>query len=250
MARRTILLIAALVVAALGVALVFAYVQGADDRALGDQEQVQVLFASQEIPVGQTADSASANGSMELRTVASNSVADGAVSNIDGITGQVALTTIFPGQQIVTAAFGDISGVSAIPIPEGKMALSLQLGDPERVAGFLGAGSEVAVFATLASPKVSDQENEATAENTQLLLPRVQVITVGNVQPVQQTTTDSDGSQNTEEIPRAIVTVAVTQEQAQRLIFATQKGQLYFSLLTDTSKTGPLPPTNGTNVAR
>ena len=184
MGRRTILLITALVVAALGTALVFLYVRSADDRALAGQEQVQVLFATQQIPVGQSAETASTNGSLELRTVAANSVAEGALSDIDPIANEVALTTIFPGQQIVSAAFGDVTGVSAIPIPDDKMALSLQLGDPERVAGFLGAGSEVAVFVTLRNPNETAAQNEATAEQTSLLIPRVQVITVGNVQPV------------------------------------------------------------------
>lgn len=247
MGRRTILLTVAIVVAALGTALVFLYVRSADDRALEGQQQVQVLFATQEIPVGQTAQDAANNGSLVLRAVAQNSVAEGALSDIDPISDQVALTTIFPGQQIVSAAFGDTAGLTAIPIPQDKMALSLQLGDPERVAGFLGAGSEVAVFATLEDPKAS---GTGSGQQTQLLVPRVQVITVGNVQPVQQTTTDENGQQNTEEIPRAIVTLAVDQEQAQRLIYATQNGTLYFSLLTPDSKVGPLPPTNGSNVAK
>jgi pilus assembly protein CpaB len=250
MGRRTILLIAALVVAALGTALVFAYVRSADDRAMGDQAQVEVLFATQEIPVGQSAGTASSNGSMELRQVAANSVAEGALSNIDQISGQVALTTIFPGQQIVSAAFGSLQGVTSIPIPGDKMAVSLQLGDPERVAGFLSAGSEVAVFATLRNPSATAQQNEATAESTQLLVDRLTVITVGNVQPVQTTTTDSDGTQNTEEIPRAIVTLAVTQKQAQQLIYASQKGTLWFTLLTTDSKVGNVPPTNGANVTK
>jgi pilus assembly protein CpaB len=250
MGRRTILLITALVVAALGTTLVFLYVRSADDRALEGQEQVQVLFATQQIPVGQSADTASSNGSLELRTVARNSVAEGALSSIDPIASEVALTTIFPGQQIVSAAFGDVTGVAAIPIPDDKMALSLQLGDPERVAGFLGAGSEVAVFVTLRNPDPKAQENESTSDQTSLLIPRVQVITVGNVQPVTQTTTTTDGEQNSEEIPRAIVTLAVDQEQAQRLIFASQKGQLYFTLLTESSKVGTLPPTNGSNISK
>ena len=76
------------------------------------------------------------------------------------------------------------------------------------------------------------------------------MITVGNVQPVTQTTTTTDGQQNTEEIPRAIVTLAVDQEEAQRLIFASQKGQLYFGLLTENSKVGALPPTNGVNISK
>lgn len=250
MGRRTILLITALVVAALGTVLVFLYVQSADDRAAEGQAQVEVLFATQEIPVGQTSESASANGAFELRTVAQNSVADGAISSIDPIAGQVALSTVFPGQQIVTAGWGPVSGVSAIPIPDDKMALSLQLGDPERVAGFLTAGSEVAVFVTLPSPDAAAQENQSRAENTQLLIDRVQVITVGNVQPTTTTTTESDGTQNVEEIPRAIVTLAVSQEEAQRLIYSSQKGTLYMALLTENSKVGKLPATDGTNVTK
>jgi pilus assembly protein CpaB len=248
MGRRTILLTVAIVVAALGTALVFLYVRSADDRALEGQQQVQVLFATQEIPVGQSAQDAANNGSLVLRTVAQNSVAENALSDIDPIADEVALTTIFPGQQIVTPAFGDNTGVSAIPIPTDKMALSLQLGDPERVAGFLSAGSEVAVFATLPNPKGGS--TNANAQQTQLLVPRVQVITVGNVQPVQQTTTDQNGQQNTEEIPRAIVTLAVDQQQAQSLIWATQNGTLYFTLLTPDSKVGAMPPTNGSNVSK
>ncbi len=130
------------------------------------------------------------------------------------------------------------------------MALSLQLGDPERVAGFLTAGSEVAVFVTLPSPDAAAQENQARAENTQLLIGRVQVITVGNVQPTTTTTTESDGTQNVEEIPRAIVTLAVSQEEAQRLIYSSQKGTLYMALLTENSKVGKLPATDGTNVTK
>src|SRR5262245_53834895 len=114
MGRRTILLTVAVVVAALGTALVFLYVRSADDRAAEGQAQVQVLFATQEIPVGQTAEAAANNGSLVLRTVAQNSVAEGALSDIDPISDQVALTTIFPGQQIVSAAFGQSAGLSAI----------------------------------------------------------------------------------------------------------------------------------------
>ncbi len=236
--------------AALGTALVFLYVQSADDRAADGQELVEVLFATQEIPVGQTAETASANGSFELRQVATNSVADGALSDIDPIANEVALTIIFPGQQIVSAAFGDVTGVSAIPIPEDKMALSLQMGDPERVAGFLSAGSEVAVFVTLGNVSESARGNDATAEQTQLLIDRIQVITVGNVQPVSTTTTSEDGTSNVEEIPRAIVTLAVDQLEAQQLIYATQHGQLYFTLLTTDSKVGNLPPTDGSNITK
>ena len=40
----------------------------------------------------------------------------------------------------------------ALPIPSGKVAMSVQLGDPQRVAGFVKPGSEIAVFVTIAQP--------------------------------------------------------------------------------------------------
>ena len=50
MGRRLALLIAAVLVAALGTALVFAYVKKADDRAIADQQPVSVLVASRVPP--------------------------------------------------------------------------------------------------------------------------------------------------------------------------------------------------------
>jgi pilus assembly protein CpaB len=46
MGRRTMLLVAAFVVAALGTTLVFLYVNGVNDRAVADQKQVRVLVAT------------------------------------------------------------------------------------------------------------------------------------------------------------------------------------------------------------
>ena len=65
------------------------------------------------------------------------------------------------------------------------------------------------------------------------------VIGVGNTSVVTQTSTDTTGQQNTEQIPKTIITLAVTQDQATRLIHAAQKGSLYFALLTPSSKVAP-----------
>ena len=114
------------------------------------------------------------------------------------------------------------------------MAVSVQLGDPERVAGFVTNGSEVAVFVTVANTDPTTQARLPDA--TEVLLTRVTVIGVGNTSVVTQTSTDTTGQQNTEQIPKTILTLAVTQDQATRLIHAAQKGALYFALLTPTSK--------------
>ena len=87
MARRTLLLVAAVVVAAVGTALIFLYVNGVNDRAVADQSPQQVLVAKTQIAAGTTASDAAKAGAFELKTVAKNSVAPGALSDITPISG-------------------------------------------------------------------------------------------------------------------------------------------------------------------
>jgi pilus assembly protein CpaB len=244
MGRRTLLLIAALVVAALGTVLIFVYVRNADERAQADAEPVQVLVATQQVTAGTTAGDASADGAFELQTLPQSAVADGALPNIDIIADKSALTPIFPGQQILAQMFGDPENVSGLEVSKGKLAISVSLGDPERVAGFVVPGSDVSIFATLATN--SDVAGEATG----VLLPKVEVIGVGATTLSTQTTTTQEGEQTTEEIPRAILTLEVDQKQAEKVINAQSGGSLYFALRGDGAKVRPTNPTTTQSLFR
>ena len=239
MGRRTILLIAALVVAALGTVLVFLYAQGANDRATADNKPVDVLVASSQIASGTSGSAAQSAGAFKTQSVPKSAVAPGALTSSDSIKSELALSTIFPGQQIIAAQWGSTpESTSSLPIPKGKIAVSIQLGDPARVAGFVQPGSNVAVFSTLAAA-------------TQLLVPSVEVIATGPTTLVSATSTDTSGNTNTEQLPKALMTLAVSQADAQKIIFASQQGELYFGLLTTTSKVLPkLPATNATTLYR
>ena len=237
MGRRTLLLIAAVVLAGLGATLVLLYAHGADERAAQGQSLRSVLVAKSQIPAGTTGASLSGGSLIEIRQLTSNSVVPGALTDLTSVSALVALAPIFPGEQLLLQQFGSSAGSASLPIPEGKMAVSVQLGDPERVAGFVTNGSEVAVFVTVANTDPTTQARLPDA--TEVLLTRVTVIGVGNTSVVTQTSTDTTGQQNTEQIPKTILTLAVTQDQATRLIHAAQKGALYFALLTPTSKVSP-----------
>jgi pilus assembly protein CpaB len=237
MGRRTILLVAAVLVAALGTTLVFLYARGADQRAAAGQELVKVLFAKSEIAVGTTGTAAAQSGALEQREVTKNSVAEGALSDISPVANQVTLAPIFPGEQILQQQFGAPGSQSALPIPAGKVAVSVQLGDPERVAGFVTSGSHVAVFATVATAAGTTAAGQGNL--TQVLLPDVLVVGVGSSTLVTTTTTTASGQQNSEQISRAILTLALDQTEATKIIYATQQGQLYFALLTADSKVSP-----------
>ena len=70
---------------------------------------------------------------------------------------------------------------------------------------------------------------------TNVLLDRVQVIAVGP-STISSTTTTDGQTTNTEEIPTAILTLALDQEQAQKVILSTTDGAMYFALLDDKSE--------------
>jgi pilus assembly protein CpaB len=96
------------------------------------------------------------------------------------------------------------------------------------VAGFVNPGSTVAVFLS---------GNDATTGQpmTRLLFDRVTVLGVGSTTPVSTTTTDQTGASTTEQLPRTLITLALTQQQVEKITFATSNGELSFALLTDKS---------------
>jgi pilus assembly protein CpaB len=229
MDRRRILLVVAVLVAALGSAMVFLYTKGADNRAAEKFETVTVMEAVAPINPGETIEDAYAAQKIAPAQVPSDSLLAGAQTTADGLSGTVALQTIYPGEQIVAEKFGTSSAVqTSLQIPDGLMATAVSLTDTGRVAGFVNPGSNVAIFWT-----GSDQ---ATGESsTRLLADRVTVIGVGSTTTVATTTTDETGAVAAEQLPRTVITLAVSQKQLEQLQFAASNGELSFGLLTDKS---------------
>ena len=236
MGRRTVLLIVAALIAAVGTSLVFFYVQGVDARAAQRFDAVQVLQAVKPINPGETLADAQSAGKIEMGTVGRAQVLDGAMTSIWDMGKKVALTTVYPHEQIVTAKFGDAGEQEVLGIPDGKMAISISLSDPARVAGFVNPGAEVAIFASADAGAMGNNDSA-----TRMLLPRVTVIGVGSTTVVSTTTTDQTGAQTTEQLPRTLMTLAVDQADAEKVIFAARNSEVSFALLTDKSsvKQGP-----------
>jgi len=243
MDRRRILLVFAAAIAALGTLLVFLYVRGADTRAEEQFDTVDVLTAVSTITPGETVEAALAAGKFAMAPVPSGSVLQGVLTDpsAGAIKGMVATTTIYQGEQIIASKFGGSAEASALPIPKGFLAISVNLTDPARVAGFVSPGSDVAIFMTGADP--SSQQPFA-----RMLLPRVTVIGVGSTAPGQTTTTDAAGNQTTEQLPNALLTLALKKEDAERVLFASTNGALAFGLLTKESDTPRGPGVQARNL--
>ncbi|ROR90455.1 Flp pilus assembly protein CpaB [Nocardioides aurantiacus] len=237
MDRRKVLLLVAAFVAALGTLLVFLYVKGADSRADERYAAVNVLRATKPIAVGETVEAAQAAGKIATGQVSSQDVLPGALTTLESVQEMAATVEILPGEQIVETKFGVAAEGTAttLGIPEGKIAISVNLDDPSRVAGFLQPGNRVAVFMA---------GNDAKGPFSRLLLPNVQVLGLGDTStepvaaPVEAEGEDAAAAAP-EVLPKTLLTLAVTQREAERVMYATQNGTLALGLLNDDSEVAP-----------
>jgi pilus assembly protein CpaB len=251
MDRRRLLLILAVFVAIMGTALVFLYVQGADKRAGDKFDNVSVLKATSDISAGETYDAALAAGKIAAADVPRSQLNAGYQTSTTTLKGQIASVPVFAGQQIISSQFGNsvqASNATLPGIPNGMMAIAVNLTDPDRVAGNIQNGSQVAIFVTgtlATAPGATGAAGDAATESTRLLLAKVTVLNVGSPQPATtSTTTADDGTQTTEQLPRTLLTLAVTQKEAQKVILASKALNLTFGLLNDKSDVAPGPGTS------
>ena len=135
MARRSVLLLVAVLIALIGTSLIVVYVQGVDARATEGQELVEVLIASDVIETGETVADAQESGKIEKKQVRREDLVDGALSSTSSIADLVATGTIYQGEQLIAKKFGTLGDTDSLVIPDDKMAVSIELTDFERVAG-------------------------------------------------------------------------------------------------------------------
>ncbi len=226
MGRRTLLLLAALVVAALGTTGVFLYVSGVDERASAGYEKTSILVATSRIEAGTPAQQAFDNADIDTRVFFRRSVENiGAMSDISAIADQVALAPIAPGEPILTSQFGEPADSSGLAIPDKKFAVSVQVDDPDKVGNFVHAGSQVAILLT---------GEAGGGAATRVLLPQVTVIAVGD------STAFTDPGAGGK--PSSIFVLAVDQDQAQKVTFAKTQGSMSFLLLGKEASVNPNGP--------
>ncbi|GAB3196822.1 hypothetical protein GCM10027062_06950 [Nocardioides hungaricus] len=249
MERRRLLILGAALVAVLGVALVLVYARGADERAEARFGGVPVLVASERLAPGETVAAAQAAGKIASSTVARGDLLAGAVRSLDEIGGQVALVPIYPGEQLIAPKFGAVGDAQAtLPIPPGKMAVSVNLTDAARVSGFLQPGSEVAVF--LNGTALNSTAAGSEQPFTRLLLPRVTVLGVGSTAPVASAAKEGGDEATPERLAPTLLTIAVGQRDAQKVLYAASTGELAFALLNGDSDVAPGPGVTSENLFR
>jgi pilus assembly protein CpaB len=240
MTRRILAIAVAILLAGLGAGGVLLYALSADERARSSIDGVNVVIATKRIPQGTSAERIRDGQMVRMETMPRSSVPADALAEIKPAQeGLVLRSTVEPGQLLLAAMFAPQTAVtSGLSLPDGTMAVTVETGVPEQVAGYVRPGARVAIFLTY--KLLDDKLSETRIQRTRVLLPSVEVVTTGTYQPPRRSGANSEAEPSTGS-GAMLVTVAVNQDQAERLIEGLNTGKLYLGLLTDAIQVVPGP---------
>jgi pilus assembly protein CpaB len=227
MDRRRILLVVAIIVAALGAGLVFIYAQDAEDRAAEQFTTQNVLVATQVISPGESAEDAAVAGKLLSKPVPTEQVVVGSTNEGTDFTDTVALTTIYPGEQLLTQKFGSIDQVTSetgLVVPEGLTATAITLDDTSRISGFTPAGTRVGVFLT-------GTFDGATEAEVRVLFKEVLILANGLVTVAPQVGPDGQPVVSPDSAAVSQYVLALSPRDAAKLKLAQTLGEISLVLL-------------------
>jgi pilus assembly protein CpaB len=202
---------------------VFLYVKGVQQEAEVGGEEVEVVVSKEDIPVGTELDDLLARGAFQVATVDEEDLVPGGVTSLTELQGQRTSQAILAGEQITSARLqgsgAELPG-GLLGIPAGHQALMLPLETPRALGGQVRKGDRVTIYATFDDPEV-----------TVVLVPEVQVLRVSATDPAIAQDSSNIG----------LLTLALKDRDAGRVVFAQERGKVWLSLLppnSDTPKRG------------
>jgi pilus assembly protein CpaB len=242
--RRIVIVVGALVGAALAAVATWSYLKGADKRAYADAAVVRVFRVAKPIPKGTPG-----NQALDQTLITADSIPQRfrpatALTQPNAIRGKRALNDLPVGQIVVDGQFVEpnlASNTFAERLPDGQVAISVQVDQVRGVAELIQPGDKVDIF-TLA------------ADGERALLQNVDVIAVGTTAPPAPGAPAKDGGPPAEATTaRGLVTFAVPPEAAARIAYATtgpvtKDAGVYLTLVHPKNKAVPIPVINPGNL--
>ena len=240
MKRRIIGVVAAVVLAAVGTAVLVAYVRAAERRALAGEITVDVLVVREAIPQGATI--ADIARKVTAQQVPSKVRAQDALDSLDDLDGKVAAVDLVPGEQLVASRLVQPEAVVAageVKVPSGLQQVSVALEPQRAVGGQVKPGDTVGFFASFDPFDIDGavpgegSEGEKTPNTTHLTLHKVLVTNVQVEQlPAEQPEAgDTKGKAQPDLAPTGnlLITLAVDAPAAERVVFAAEFGKVWLS---------------------
>ena len=171
-------------------------------------EQVEVCVAKRDIAAGENVDASS----IETKLWVADLLPANSIRNANDVVGTKASSLVLAGEVLTQRRFqgDDVK----LDVPSGKCAVSLAAKDVQAVGGAVCAGSVVDIYAT------GSATTEALARGVSVL-----------ATSAKTSQASSSGDSKT-----SWVTVAIASEQAEELVSAAQKTDIYFTIPATTGQ--------------
>jgi pilus assembly protein CpaB len=230
MQSRVLAILIAVVLALVATAAMVVYVNGADRRAINDQEPVWVLVAKNTIKAGTSGEDAQNAGLIIRVTVPRKSKVEGALVVPTQLEQRYAAVDIAKGEQLLQERWvgaEDVAGRRLLQIPEDHQALSLGLDLTKQVAGFVTPGDKVGLVFSY-----KQKESSESVDKTHFLLQNIQVLAVG-VTALPNGSAQGGGRVNQGRGSQNLtaVTLAINKKDVERVVFAAENGSIYLTLM-------------------
>lgn len=216
-------LVAALlgVLATMGVAT---YIQNIESQIKEGGKLTEILVARENIPAGMTIGEILDKNLVVLKKIPKRYVASGAISSPAKVDGKVLAISLSEGEQLTEGKFKDSSTAElSLRIPHNMVAISIPVDEVVGVSGKINPGDRVTVIATFTpGPGGSDA--------TRILLQNVEVLATSA--EIQRTSKPGIG--NASNLSKKTITLAVSPADAEKLVFAEEKGHVWIALMPTT----------------
>ncbi len=260
--RRTLILIAAVLVGAIAAFALWTYVGGIEDEANDNAERVQIYKIVEDIPKGTFGDEAFAQGLIEPDEIAAEYRPATAITAPSQIDGLVAISDLAANQVVVTNQFvtqqDSLSTFSQL-LRNNEVAVTISVDQIRGVAGLLVPGDFVNILVTGTTPAEGGEEGgQVYTQPARYLYQKVQILAVGQtrrLEPGETAATNADGTAATS-TSSGTITFVVPSDAAQR-IASVGGASVYLTLVAQDYQpeaigpidpAGPLPGETGSEL--
>jgi pilus assembly protein CpaB len=236
MQSRILAILIAVVLALVATAALVVYVNGADRRAIADQDPVEVLVASGTIKAGTSGEDAETGKLIDKKTLPRSSTVRGAFRSVSQLEGKFAVVDIVAGEQLLPTRWvgaNEVEGRGLLPIPDDHQALSIGLDMTRQVAGFVTPGDNVGMVLTLPTGNGTN--------TTKFLLQNVRVLAVGATALTTRTAQGGGGRVNQGKGSQSLtaITLAIKKRYVENVVHAVEDGQIYLTLMPRNAEPAP-----------
>lgn len=222
MKSKLAMVIMAVTFAALATLGLMIYIQGVRAQIKEDSTPVEVVVSRQAIAKGTSVNSM--KNQVDIKKIPQRYVAEGAYSDLSQLDDQVTVVSLNKGEQITNSMLKKTSQAGlSYQIPEGLVAISMPVDEVIGVSGLLKQGDRLNVIATF-SPGPGGVDVSKT------LLQNIEVLHVSSDKSGSKSSTQM-GKSGTQGSQKSTMVLAISPDDAEKLVFAEEKGTVWLTLV-------------------